>query len=105
MKVSKKPKLQKKQKQTAINEVPLSGTLEEAANRFLRAVDDSQWDDEDNNHTAEALVIVFRTDGNGGVNANVLNWGLTDETQNLMANAALEAINGKPLFWTATIKD
>jgi hypothetical protein len=87
-----------KQKQNEVNEVPLSETLQQAADKFLRAVKDNEWDEDEN--TASALVLVFRSNGNGGVDANVLNEGLGDDYQKLMTDAALKAISGKPLFYT-----
>ena len=84
--------------QTEVNEVPLSETLQAAANKFLRAAKDNEWDDDDSNSVASALVIVFRN-GDDRVHANVLNEGLGDDYQKLMADAALKAIAGKPLFY------
>lgn len=84
-------------KQTEVNEVPLSETLQQAAEKFLRAVKDNEWDEDE--HTASALVIIFRSASGGNVDVNVLNEGLGDDHQTLMAEAALKAINGKPLFY------
>jgi hypothetical protein len=81
--------------QSEVNEVPMSESLQQAANKFLRAVKDNQWDD----NTASTLVLVFRSNGNGGVDVNALNQDLGDEYQKLMTDAALKAISGKPLFY------
>lgn len=92
-----------RKKFTQVNEVPLSSTLQGATDNFLQAVRREKLSDE--GPMATALVIIFRPDGNGGVDANVLNWGLADDTQAVsdlagtMARAALKAISGKPLFY------
>lgn len=45
-------------------------------------------------------MIVLSNQGEGkSVDVNVENYGLTDETQNKMVNAALKAISGEPLFF------
>ncbi|MGB7729577.1 MAG: hypothetical protein WBL50_16220 [Candidatus Acidiferrum sp.] len=98
-------KMKSKAQQKEVNEVPLSETLQEAADKFLRAVKDNEWydndGDEEDGKSAMALVIVFRNDPAGdGVLANVLNEGLGDDCQKLMTDAALKAISGKPLFYT-----
>lgn len=93
-------KTKAKQKQTEVNEVPLSETLEQAANTFLQAVHANEWDDDDNNSMAMALVLVFRSNPNGGVDVNALDMDLGEEYQKLMTDAALKAIAGKPLFYT-----
>lgn len=84
--------------QKEVNEVPLSETLQQAADKFLYAAHRSHKDDVG----TLALVIVFRS-SDSGVDVNVLNEGLGDDYQKQMTDAVLQAINGKPLFYVPVL--
>lgn len=89
-------KAKQSKKQKPVNAVPLSSEVEANAETFLESV----YDDNEG-RSGIALLIIFRNDaGNGTVDANVLSTGLTDEYRDKMANAALKAISGKPLFYS-----
>jgi len=85
----------KKQKQTAVNEVPLPKPFQKRLETFFQAVK------YDANEHGLALVIVLRPSAiKNSVDANVASWGLTEEMQNKMAKAALKSINGETLYYS-----
>jgi hypothetical protein len=89
-------KKQRKKKQTAVNEVPLTEKLQARLDSFLQAVS--------NNHPTSALVLVFRPSAiiKGRVDVNVANLGLTDELQNEAATAVRTALRGEVLFYSVS---
>ena len=102
--MAKVTEMKKARKQTGVNEVPLSPFLHDSVQTFLRTVKDDQWSYESDENgeggrNSIALVIVLSSGEGKGVDVNVASYGLTDETQNKIVNAALKAISGEPLFY------